>query len=133
MLDEPTTGVDAEAQEALAVLLDRLHSPHVTILYVSHEFRRSSASSNACSSCAAASSSTARPSGFPASGTTRRTSMLELEFMRLSFAAGIVVGLLAPTVGFFLVQRRLSLVEDGSATSPSRASRPERCSGSPSS
>ena len=33
--------------------------------------------------------------------------------MRLSFAAGIVVGLLAPTVGFFLVQRRLSLIGDG--------------------
>jgi zinc transport system permease protein len=39
--------------------------------------------------------------------------MLELEFMRLAFGAGIVVGLLAPAVGFFLVQRRLSLVGDG--------------------
>jgi zinc transport system permease protein len=39
--------------------------------------------------------------------------MLELEFMRLAFGAGIVVGLLAPAVGFFLVQRRLSLIGDG--------------------
>jgi ABC-type Mn2+/Zn2+ transport system permease subunit len=31
--------------------------------------------------------------------------MLDLEFMRLAFGAGIVVGLLAPAVGFFLVQR----------------------------
>jgi ABC-type Mn2+/Zn2+ transport system ATPase subunit len=39
VLDEPTTGVDVEAQEALASLLDRLHSDlGVTILYVSHEF-----------------------------------------------------------------------------------------------
>jgi zinc transport system ATP-binding protein len=39
VLDEPTTGVDAEAQEALALLLDRLHRElRVTILYVSHEF-----------------------------------------------------------------------------------------------
>ncbi len=39
VLDEPTTGVDAEAQESLAALLDRLHSElGVTILYVSHEF-----------------------------------------------------------------------------------------------
>jgi len=39
VLDEPTTGVDAEAQEAFAALLDRLHSElGVTILYVSHEF-----------------------------------------------------------------------------------------------
>ena len=39
--------------------------------------------------------------------------MLELEFMRLSFVAGAVVGLLAPAVGFFLVQRRLALIGDG--------------------
>src|SRR5207302_818109 len=39
--------------------------------------------------------------------------MLHLEFMRLAFGAGIVVGLLAPAVGFFLVQRRLSLIGDG--------------------
>jgi zinc transport system ATP-binding protein len=39
VLDEPTTGVDAEAQEALAALLDTLHRElAVTILYVSHEF-----------------------------------------------------------------------------------------------
>jgi len=39
--------------------------------------------------------------------------MLDLEFMRLAFGAGVVVGLLAPAVGFFLVQRRLSLIGDG--------------------
>lgn len=39
VLDEPTTGVDVEAQEALAELLERLHQDlGVTILYVSHEF-----------------------------------------------------------------------------------------------
>lgn len=39
--------------------------------------------------------------------------MLESEFMRLAFAAGIFVSLLAPAVGFFLVQRRMSLIGDG--------------------
>ena len=39
--------------------------------------------------------------------------MLETEFMRLAFATGAVVGLLAPAVGFFLVQRNMSLVGDG--------------------
>ena len=39
--------------------------------------------------------------------------MLELEFMRLALTAGAVVGVLAPAVGFFLVQRRQSLVGDG--------------------
>lgn len=39
VLDEPTTGVDAESQESLAGLLNELHSElGVTILYVSHEF-----------------------------------------------------------------------------------------------
>jgi zinc transport system permease protein len=39
--------------------------------------------------------------------------MLDLEFMRLAFAAGAVVGLVAPVVGFFLVQRQMSLIGDG--------------------
>ncbi len=39
VLDEPTTGVDAESQESLATLLDELHTElGVTVLYVSHEF-----------------------------------------------------------------------------------------------
>ena len=48
-------------------------------------------------------------------------SMLENEFMRLAPAAGAMVGVLAPAVGFF-VQRRQSLMGDGSATWRSRAS-----------
>src|SRR5512134_4142756 len=39
--------------------------------------------------------------------------MLELEFMRLALGAGAIVGILAPAVGFFLVQRRQSLIGDG--------------------
>ena len=39
--------------------------------------------------------------------------MLDSEFMRLAFAVGAIVGVVAPTVGFFLVQRRMSLVGDG--------------------
>jgi zinc transport system ATP-binding protein len=39
VLDEPTTGVDAETQESLAGLLEELHRElDVAILYVSHEF-----------------------------------------------------------------------------------------------
>jgi zinc transport system permease protein len=40
-------------------------------------------------------------------------SILSADFMRLAFAAGAIVGLLAPAVGFFLVQRRMSLIGDG--------------------
>jgi zinc transport system permease protein len=39
--------------------------------------------------------------------------MFDFEFMRLAFAAGAIVGLLAPVVGFFLVQRQMSLIGDG--------------------
>jgi len=39
--------------------------------------------------------------------------MLEPEFMRLALGAGAVVGVLAPAVGFFLVQRGQSLIGDG--------------------
>jgi len=40
-------------------------------------------------------------------------SILDAEFMRLALAAGAIVGVLAPAVGFFLVQRQLSLIGDG--------------------
>ncbi|WP_130013700.1 metal ABC transporter permease [Serinicoccus sediminis] len=39
--------------------------------------------------------------------------MLALDFMRNALLAALVVGLAAPMVGIFLVQRRLSLVGDG--------------------
>jgi zinc transport system permease protein len=39
-------------------------------------------------------------------------SILESEFMRLAFATGAIVGVLAPAVGFFLVERRMSLIGD---------------------
>jgi zinc transport system ATP-binding protein len=39
VLDEPTAGVDADAQEAFAALLEELHAElGATIVYVSHEF-----------------------------------------------------------------------------------------------
>jgi zinc transport system permease protein len=46
-------------------------------------------------------------------GTTPPMSILDADFMRLAFATGAVVGVLAPAVGFFLVQRRMSLIGDG--------------------
>jgi len=40
-------------------------------------------------------------------------SIFDFDFMRYAFAAGAIVGLLAPAVGFFLVQRGMSLIGDG--------------------
>jgi len=39
--------------------------------------------------------------------------MFDHEFMRLAIASGAIVGVLAPAVGFFLVQRGQSLIGDG--------------------
>lgn len=39
--------------------------------------------------------------------------ILDVDFMRIAFATGAVVGVLAPAVGFFLVQRQMSLIGDG--------------------
>ena len=116
VLDEPTTGVDADAQEAFGALLSATstRARRVTDALRLARVRRGRVGSRAGScSFAAASSSTDTRASFPTCGTTLRTCMLEFEFMRIAFAAGIVVGLLAPAVGFFLVQRRMSLVGDG--------------------
>src|SRR5262245_9251078 len=72
----------------------------------------STTSSGSCS-FGRRSSSTARLTTFRVSGTTPDTCMFETEFMRLAFGAAAIVGVLAPAVGFFLVQRRQSLVGDG--------------------
>src|SRR4051794_32547252 len=74
---------------------------------------RLSRTPTAWSWCVAASSSTDRPPSSRQPGTTHPMHILDLEFMRLALAAGVVVGLLAPAVGFFLVQRQLSLIGDG--------------------
>lgn len=39
--------------------------------------------------------------------------ILDADFMQVAFATGAVVGVLAPAVGFFLVQRQMSLIGDG--------------------
>ena len=95
-------------------LLQRLRSElEMTILYVSHEFGAVERFVERIVLVRGGIVFDGPPSACPVSGTTPRTRMLDLEFMRLAFGAGIVVGLLAPAVGFFLVQRRLSLVGDG--------------------
>src|SRR5437764_11490487 len=40
-------------------------------------------------------------------------SIFDAEFMRLALASGAIVGVVAPAIGFFLVQRRMSLIGDG--------------------
>ena len=87
----------------------------MTILYVSHEFGAvEHFVERLVARPRSASSSTARPSDLPGVWhDPSPSSMLDPEFMRLAFAAGAIVGVLAPAVGFFLVQRRMSLIGDG--------------------
>ena len=119
VLDEPTTGVDVEAQEALADLLDRLHRElAVTVLYVSHEFGAVERFVERLVLVRRGIVFDGPPEDLPGfwhdpSHVHDGHGMLDLEFMRLAFAAGAIVGLLAPAVGFFLVQRQLSLIGDG--------------------
>ena len=39
--------------------------------------------------------------------------LLQFDFMRRALVAAVLVGLAAPAVGVFLVQRRLALIGDG--------------------
>lgn len=41
------------------------------------------------------------------------TDMLQYDFMRIALALAVLIGLTAPTVGTFIVQRRLALLGDG--------------------
>jgi zinc transport system permease protein len=41
------------------------------------------------------------------------TELLSYDFMRMALAAAVLVGLAAPAVGTFIVQRRLALLGDG--------------------
>ena len=114
VLDEPTAGVDVESQEALAELLARLHRElGVTILYVSHEFGAVEHVVERLVLVRERIVFDGSPAALPELWHDPRTRMLDLEFMRLAFAAGAIVGVLAPAVGFFLVQRRMSLIGDG--------------------
>src|SRR5207247_2954153 len=57
-----------------------------------------------------------RPSGGPAAVAGDAALMpwpFDRDFMRLALAAGVIVGLCAPLIGTFLVQKRLSLLGDG--------------------
>ena len=116
MLDEPTTGVDVEAQEALAALLDaaaqraRRDDP-LRLARVRRRRARSSQRLVLVRERIVFDGPPARAARHVARPVARR--MLDLEFMRLAFAAGAIVGVLAPAVGFFLVQREMSLIGDG--------------------
>ena len=119
-LDEPTTGVDAASQESLGLLLEKLRAElGVTILYVSHEFGAVEHVVDRIVLVRGGIVYDGPPSGLP--GVWHDPShhhdhchtMLDLEFMRLALATGAVVGLLAPAVGFFLVERKASLIGDG--------------------
>ena len=113
VLDEPTAGVDVDAQEALAALLDELHRElGATVLLVSHEFGAVERYVHGSSSSAAESlrrqpgwpsGHLARPIPCPFLTPTSCGSPRRRHDRRRARA----------TVGFFLVQRRMSLIGDG--------------------
>ena len=115
VLDEPTAGVDVDAQEALARVARpappraRRHHPlRLARVRRGRALRRAARPRPRRDRLRRAARRASRPTG-----TTRPMSMLDADFMRLAFAAGAIVGVLAPAVGFFLVQRQMSLIGDG--------------------
>ena len=99
-----------------ALLLEELRAElGVTILYVSHEFGAVEHVVDRIVLVRGGIVYDGPPSGFPGvwHDPSRTRTMLELEFMRLALATGAIVGLLAPAVGFFLVERKASLIGDG--------------------
>ena len=114
-LDEPTTGVDAESQESLGVLLEELRSQlGVTILYVSHEF---GAVEHVVDRIVLVRGGDRlrRPAERPPGRVARPLSHACLTSSSCGSRSprAPIVGLLAPAVGFFLVERKASLIGDG--------------------
>ena len=115
VLDEPTTGVDVDAQEALAALLEELHRDlGVTILYVSHEFGAVERFVERLVLVRGGIVFDGDPAELPTSGTTPRMSMLDARVHAARLRGGRRSSACSrPAVGFFLVQRRMSLIGDG--------------------
>ena len=141
VLDEPTSGVDAASQQALADALDHLRTLHGKgVLLVAHELgpvrpvvsravvlrrRRRRARRPARGRPGRASRSRqhdlhcpparrpAHPRARPRQRAAAVSEMLSYGFMQRALVAALLVGVTAPAVGIFLVQRRLALLGDG--------------------
>ena len=148
VLDEPTAGVDLEHQEVLAELLTHRLGGRIALLVVLHEVGplaplidrvirlRDGQVVSADGDLAAHTHEHGSPDHDQeiAADTTGLSEpgldgtahpMIELlgyPFMQRALLAALLTGLIAPAIGTYLVQRRLSLLGDGSATSRSPAS-----------
>ncbi len=143
VLDEPVAGVDVASQEAFAATMRRLVDGGLTVLVVLHELgelaplvyarRRAAARPGRARRHPAAGPARPRPRGAPAPAPAHRRQrprhrrvqgprpggapmimlMLTDPFMQRALLAALLVGVTAPVVGTYLVQRRLSLLGDG--------------------
>ena len=135
ILDEPTAGVDAASQEAFAGALRDFVAGGGTVLLVAHELgplaaadqpgggRARTGGSRTTARCRS------RPATTPTPGTTTCTrtrpdgdctgdcaatmSLFQYDFMLRALIGALVIGLTAPALGIYLVQRRMSLIGDG--------------------
>ena len=143
ILDEPLAGVDAASQSALADTLRVLAGAGTTIVIVLHELGPiqplvtrvvamnagavafdgpvadvpkalcttiTPTTPTAASTRGPATSDCSDDETFPMIGAIE---VLQYDFMRRALLAAVLIGLSAPAVGIFLVQRRLALIGDG--------------------
>ena len=136
-MDEPTAGVDAASQEALARTLARLVGQGLTLVVVTHEIgpllglltrvvvlREGRIVPGRAAGARPAAWSTSTRRGGPRPMTAHSVAaavaadgpdlgLLHYAFMRRALLASVLVGITAPVVGIYLVQRRLALIGDG--------------------
>ena len=127
VLDEPTAGVDAANQEILAATLASLMQRGATTLVVGSRARSARTPRRPGRGAARRAEDVRRPTdagscwrGLAPARRCRsagpwvvRMTFLSYDFMQRALLAALLVGLAAPSVGVYLVQRRLALIGDG--------------------
>ena len=151
VMDEPTAGVDHASQVVLTEVLGRLAASGTAMLVVTHELDvlADVVTRIVCldaghidfdgspGAYAAHLADADHPTSTPATTTTttRPVADAALDFMRQALVAAVLVGIAAPMIGVFLVQRQMSLIGDGighvALPGSPPASSPGRCRWSP--
>ena len=121
LLDEALSGVDRPTTLELFDLFGRLAAEGTTLLVATHDLAIARRRFAAASPSTARSTVTARPRSYshPRSSTARSVALMhwltdpfQSEFMQRAFLAAIIIGVVAPVVGTWIVLRRMANLGD---------------------